>query len=164
MKRALAISNVLSWVNLIAGGILVFLALLLLLTMPIFPVLLSTVLIGCIVLHSYAALQLRKSILNPSLPLNKQTPVGIRIMGFMSLFFATMALMSSVLTLQNMDQILKQIQTQGSKEMSRDIMHRALLISSVFSLLFSLSVIMNVGLNFRLLRWYNLSQANKDAQ
>jgi hypothetical protein len=162
MKRALAISNILSWINLVIGCILMCFALLMLISMPMLPVLISGVLIGCIVLHSYAALQLRKSISNPSIPLNKQTPVGIRMMGFMSLFFATMALMSAVFTLQNIDDLLKQAQVP--KEMNKSLMHKALLISSVFSLIFSLCVIVNVGLNFRLLSWYKLLQSNNNIQ
>ena len=52
------------------------------------PMLLSVVLTGSIVLHSYATLQLRKSMLNPEMPLSSQTSGGLRIVGFVALFFA----------------------------------------------------------------------------
>ena len=70
MKTALKISNVLSWINLIIGGILVLGGLLSMLMTPNASILLvSIVLTGSIVLHSYAALQLRKSIIHPEVPL-----------------------------------------------------------------------------------------------
>lgn len=155
MKKAIAVSYILSLANLIIGSIFLLLALLLLILMPILPILISAVLIGCIILHSYAALQLRKSVFNDSLPLNKQTPVGIKLMGYMALFFAMMSFMSTVFTLQHIEEILKQAQLP--KEIRQVDMRRFILASSIISLFFSLSVILNVILNLRLLKWYTLT-------
>src|ERR1022692_982517 len=110
MKKILALSNILSWVNLIIGSLLVLCALLAIMAFPPFAVMISVVLVGCIVLHSYAALQLRKSVLNAAIPLNRQTPVGIRMMGYMALFFTIMLFSNAVYILQNTQELLKQVQ------------------------------------------------------
>src|SRR5580698_10367156 len=101
MKKEIAVSNILSWANLIISGVLVLFALLSMLVYPGIQFLVSAVLIGCITLHSYAALQLRKSLLNPNIQLNKQTPVGIRMMGYMALFFAIILSSESVYMMQH---------------------------------------------------------------
>jgi hypothetical protein len=160
MKRALAISNVLSWTNLVVGSLLALLALLTVMAFPAIAVLLSVVLIGCIVLHSYAAIQLRKSILNPSIPLNKQTPVGIRMMGYMALFFAIMLFSNAVFMLQNTKDLIKEVKMPPQLKEADFI--NIVQVTGIFILLFGLSVIINVIVNFRLLRWYSISQNHKD--
>ena len=110
MKKAIAISNVLSWVNLVIGSFMAICALFTIVALPPIAVLISVVLIGCIVLHSYAAIQLRKSLSNAAVPLSKQTPVGIRMMGFVSLFFAFMLFTNSIYMLQNTKELMKQVQ------------------------------------------------------
>ena len=159
MKKILAITQILSWSNLVIGAILALFALLTLLSLPALAVLLSVVLIGCIVLHSYAALQLRKSILNEAIPLNKQTPVGIRMMGYMSLFFAIMLFANAIFLLQNTRELVKQVKIPPQVKPSDfiNIVHG----TAIFILVFSLSVIINVSLNLRLLKWYTVSRANK---
>src|SRR5579871_336122 len=160
MKRALAVSNILSWVNLVTGSFFALCALLTIIALPPIAVLISVVLIGCVVLHSYAALQLRKSIINPVIQLNKQTPVGIRMMGYMALFFAIMLFTNAIYMLQSTKELLKQMQLppQLKEKDFINIVHG----TAVFILLFSLSVIFNVGLNFRLLRWFTISQNNTE--
>jgi hypothetical protein len=74
MKTALKTATILSWINLIIGGILVLGGLFSMLMAPnVMLMLISVVLTGSIVLHSYATLQLRKSIINPDIPLSSQT-------------------------------------------------------------------------------------------
>lgn len=152
MKKAISVSNVLSWVNLIVSGALALFALISMLIYPGVQFLISAVLIGCITLHSYAALQLRKSILNDAIPLSKQTPVGIRIMGYMSLFFSIILFSQSVFMLQNAQELLKQAQfpPQMKNVDVKSFVHG----TGIFMLFFSVSVIVNVGLNLRLMKWY----------
>jgi hypothetical protein len=88
MKTALKTATILSWINLIIGGILVLGGLFSMLMAPnVMLMLISVVLTGSIVLHSYATLQLRKSIINPDIPLSSQTSSGIRLVGFMAVLW-----------------------------------------------------------------------------
>jgi len=153
MKTNLKISNILSWINLVIGGILVAGGLLSMLTTPNASVILvSVILTGSIVLHSYAALQLRKSIINPEVPLNKQTPVGIRFIGFLALFFAIMNIGNAVIIIRNAKEVLEQVELPFKPEgMDLVAVIRGV---GVFSLLFSLGIAFNVLLNLRLLKWY----------
>ena len=164
MKKAIAVSNILSWINLVISGGLVLLALLSMLAYPGGGVqfLISAVLIGCTTLHSYAAIQLRKSIINPNIPLNKQTPVGIRVMGYMALFFSIMMFSQSVYMLQNTQDLLKQV--QFPKEMKNVDVKGLVRGVGFFILIFSFSVILNVIMNFRFLRWYVISRDNDNPQ
>lgn len=72
MQTTLKVSTILSWINIVIGGLLVLMGLLGVLMAPNLIMLISVVLTGSIILHSYAALQLRKSILNPAVPLSSQ--------------------------------------------------------------------------------------------
>jgi hypothetical protein len=155
MKKAIAVSNILSWINIIIAGLLTLFALISMLIYPGIQFLVSAVLIGCIVLHSYAALQLRKSILNVNIPLNKQTPVGIRIMGYMSLFFCIILFSQSVFMLQHTAELLKQ--AQFPPQMKNVDVKSFVRGTGIFMLLFSVSVILNVILNLRFLKWYTVS-------
>jgi hypothetical protein len=153
MKAALKISNVLSWINLIIGGILVLGGLLSMLMTPNASILLvSVVLTGSIVLHSYAALQLRKSIVHPEIPLNRQTPTGIRFIGFMALFFAILNIGNAVVIIQNAAEVAKQVQLPFKPE-GIDLV-ATIRGAGIFSLLFSIGIAVNVLLSIRLLRWY----------
>lgn len=159
MKTSLKITNVLSWINLIIGGILVAGGLLSMLSTPNASVLLvSVVLTGSIVLHSYAALQLRKSIVHPDIPLNKQTPTGIRFIGFMALFFAILNIGNAVVIIQNAAEVIKQVELPFNPE-GIDLV-AAVRGAGIFSLLFSISIAINVLLNIRILRWYMTKEQN----
>ena len=162
MKKVLTVSNILSWINLVISSILLIFALLIFVSAPIFPVLISIVLIGCIALHSYASLQLRKSIVNPTLPLGPQTPVGIRLMGSMALIFAFMSFLSAVFLLTNINEVLKQYKFPA--DVNKANLKTGLIISGVFSLIFSLCVVMNVILNLRLLKWYIIEKDSNKVQ
>ncbi|HRO46385.1 hypothetical protein [Agriterribacter sp.] len=153
MKTILKVTNILSWINLIIGGILVAGGLLSMLSTPNASILLvSVVLTGSIVLHSYAALQLRKSIVHPNVPLNKQTPTGIRFIGFMALFFAMLNIGNAVVIIQNAEEVIKQVELPFKPE-GIDLV-AAIRGVGIFSLLFSIGIAVNVLLNIRLLRWY----------
>ena len=157
MKTTLKISNILSWINLIVGGILVAGGLLSTLSAPNASILLvSVVLTGSIVLHSYAALQLRKSIIHPHIPLNKQTPTGIKFIGFMALFFAILNIGNAVVIIQNAAEVLKQVELPFKPE-GIDLV-AAIRGAGIFSLLFSIGIAANVLLSIRLLKWYLASK------
>ncbi|MBS1915169.1 MAG: hypothetical protein JST87_02770 [Bacteroidetes bacterium] len=159
MKKALAVSNILSWVNLIISGGIVLCILITFFMYPALPVLLSVILIGSITLHSYASLQLRKSILYPTIPLSKQTPTGIRLMGYISLFFAVMSFTNGIYMLQETKDLLSQMQIPDQlKKMNFTAIIRAF---GVFFMVFSLSVALNVILNIRLLKGYLMMQLEK---
>lgn len=161
MKTALKISNVLSWINIIIGGILVLGGLMgSLMAGGALTMILSVVLTASIVLHSYAALQLRKSILNPEVPLSSQTSGGIRMVGYIALFFAVMNIASAVMIIQNAPEAAKQIQLPIKVE-GFDIVS-AIRFTGIFSLLFSLGVAVNVMLSFQLLKWYVANKNEKD--
>lgn len=163
MKNALKISNVLSWINLIIGGILVLGGLMgSLMAGGALTMILSVVLTASIVLHSYATLQLRKSILNPDVPLSSQTSSGIRMVGYIALFFAIMNITSAVMIIQNAPEAAKQIQLPIKVE-GFDIIS-LIRFTGVFSLLFSLSVAVNVMLSFQLLRWYLASTNERKSE
>lgn len=153
MKRAIKVSNILSWINVIIGGILVIGGLFSMMMAPNASlVLVSVVLTGSIVLHSYATLQLRKSILHPEVPLSKQTPIGIRFIGFMALFFAIMNIGNAWVIIQNASEVIKQIELPFKPEgINMVAMLRA---TGIFSFLFSIGIVINVMLSIRLLKWY----------
>ncbi|MFT3947960.1 MAG: hypothetical protein QM763_13400 [Agriterribacter sp.] len=162
MKTALKISNVLSWINIIIGGILVLGGLIGVLMSGSLAAILSVVLVGSIVLHSYACFQLRKSILNPEILLSTQTSGGIRMVGYIALFFAVMYITSAIISLQDPYEVAKQINLPFKVE-GFDIVS-IVRITGIFALLFGLSITANVMLSFQLLRWYTANNNNQKAQ
>src|SRR5580658_1036239 len=110
MKKLLKISLILSWINLGAGSLLILGGCMAFLLSPdIFTIVLAILLPGAVILHSYATIQLRRSCLNPGFPLSRQTPAGIRLMGFMGLFFAIMSISNAFLILQHTKETAKLI-------------------------------------------------------
>jgi len=158
MKKSLKIATVLSWFNLIVWGLISLLFALFAIMSGNLSVLIITFLNGVIVLHSYAALQLQKSIRNPSIPLSSQTPVGIRFIGFIALFFGVLYLADGIAMLQNSQEIIKLLEPQLPPEAKKLNLSAIMRAGAIFSLLTGLSVAINVSLNFRLLRWYLFSQ------
>jgi hypothetical protein len=153
MKKLLTLTGVLSWINIITGSLLVLGGFMFFILSPqIITILFVVILPGAVILHSYAAMQLRKSILYPSIPLSKQTPAGIRMMGFMALFFGIISLGNGVASLQHAPELAKQIKLPvEAKNLNVVSVLRA---AGVFTLIISSSIIVNIVLNFRLLRWY----------
>lgn len=152
MKKTLIITNILSWVNLIIGGGIMLFALFAFFAYPPAAVLLFVILLGSVLLHSYAALQLRKSIIYPAVPLSRQTPTGIRLMGYMALFFGIMAFSNGIFTLQDTKELIAQMQVP---DQYKNINFTAIIRgSAIFFMIFGLGIILNVILNIRLLKWY----------
>jgi hypothetical protein len=157
-KKMLQVSVVLSWFNLVVAGIFVFFGLLFgLRLVGMVNALVPAVLLGSIILHSYAALQLRKSMLNPAIPLGSQTPVGIRFVGYIALLLAVLYGGSGLAMIQHTQEFIKQVQMPP--EFKKVDLSGSLRGAAIFLILFSLSIMINVILNFRLLRWYSLSKS-----
>lgn len=161
IKRLIQFSTILSWFNLIISGMFTAGALLVGSFMLGFGnVLMVVVLMGSITLHSYAALQLRKSLLNPAVPLARQTSTGIRFIGYIALFLAFMFGSSSIYTLQHAKEIMDQM--QFPPELKNIDMTGAFKKSGIFMLVFSISVLLNVILNLRFYRLYQLMHQRSD--
>lgn len=121
--------------------------------------LLSVVLTASIVLHSYATMQLRKSIINPDIPLSNQTSGGLRMVGYIALFFSIMNITSAVMIIQNAPEAARQI-TLPFKVEGFDLVS-AMRFTGIFSLIFSISVAVNVMLSFRMLRWHMVNHISR---
>ncbi|HTQ29191.1 MAG TPA: hypothetical protein VMI35_13730 [Puia sp.] len=162
MKKIVQISTVLSWFNLIMGSFLVLAGLFMALaSQQMLSILTSLLLVSSIILHSYAALQLRKSILHPEIPLNRQTPTGIRFMGFIALFCSLLIAGNAFFILQHAGEVLQQMSLPPEAKSLN--MPRLLKGTAVFTLIFALSILTNVVLNMRLLRWYlSIPYENKE--
>lgn len=159
MKRIIQFFTVLSWINFIGGLFLVLMGLLTaLMAANGMAVLISVVLTGSIALHSYAALQLRKSLAYPQIPLDSRVPQGIYIVGFIALFFAVTNLASSFALLRHNPEIIKALTANLPEQYRNMNIIPMVRIIGIVILLFSLSVMINVILSFNLLRWYRLRQ------
>lgn len=157
LKNLSKASAVLSWFNLVVAGIFVLCCLLFgMRLVGLANALIPAILLGSIMLHSYAALQLRKSMLNPGIPLSAQTPAGIRFVGYVVLFLAVLYGGSGLAMFQNTKEIMKQMPMPP--EYKNIDLTGSLRGAAVFLMIFSLSILVNVLLNFRLLRWYNYSK------
>jgi hypothetical protein len=152
MKTVLLLSTILSWINLVVGSYLFLSGLYGALSVHDMKILMIVVVfIGAIILHSYAALQLRKSILHPEKPLSRETPVGIRFIGFLALFCSLSLVASGTFLLQN----LKDIALQPMPFDTKNLDLKAILpVVGVFILVFGITIALNVIINFRLLKWY----------
>lgn len=161
MKNLLRVSAILSWFNLLVSGLFMALALLAGSFMVGFGnVLVIVVLMGSITLHSYAALQLRRSLLYPSVPLGRQTGTGIRFMGYIALFLAFMYGSSAFYMLQHSQEFIKQVELPA--EYKNLNLSGTFKKTGIFMLIFSISVLVNVILNFRLYRLYQIFYMQKD--
>lgn len=159
MDKIVKASGILSWINLVIGGILVAGGLLgMLAAGDAMIMLMSVVLTASIVLHSYAALQLRKSIKNEQIPLSSQTITGIRLVGFMALFFAILNIGNAVVIIQNAAEVSKQAMENFLLKTQNIDMTAAVRGAGIFSLIFSIGIAVNVFLSIRMLRAYLASR------
>ncbi|MCM5530429.1 hypothetical protein [Parasegetibacter sp. NRK P23] len=152
MKKFTNITGVLSWINLIIGGLITLFGLIQALMGGGIVAILQLLLIGSVVLHSYAALQLRKSIVNPEFPLDSKTPTGIRFIGFLALMLGVGCVFQGVQVIGNTKELIDQVELpEMPKEINVEKMFRGV---GYFVLVFGLSVAINVLLNISLLKWY----------
>jgi hypothetical protein len=170
INRILKVSNLLSWINLIFWGFIVAMGLLYALALASPLYILAIFLLSSICLHSYAALQLHKSIRNPAIPLKSQTSAGIRFVGFFALFFAIIFLSSGISILANTTEFVKTV-NQSTHDLAKamqvpnadvkEMTAAGVRGWAIIFLLSGLSIGGNIILNLRLLRWYILSQQQK---
>lgn len=152
MKKFTTITGILSWINLIIGGLITLFGLIQALMGGGIVAVLQLLLIGSVVLHSYAALQLRKSIVYPDVPLDSKTPTGIRFIGFLALMLGVGCVFQGVQVIGNTKELIDQVELpEMPKEINVEQMFRGV---GYFVLVFGLSVAVNVLLNISLLRWY----------
>jgi hypothetical protein len=157
MKRSLKIASVLSWINLVFWGLNVGSALLSSFSGFNPLILVSIVLLASIPLHSYAALQLHKSIRKPEIKLSHQTPVGIRFVGLVAMLFGFFFVLGGLLMARNGAEMLNTLREQGfMKEMYAQMTADMIRQWGIVMLVLGAVVIVNVVLNLRLLRWYYL--------
>jgi hypothetical protein len=158
MKKVLKAAQILTWFNLIFWGFPILMEVLTALAMLNFALLGGLMLAASVPLNSYAALQLHRSIRQPSVKLSHQTPVGIRFVGIVALFFGTLFVVYGIAIIQNAQQVLEMVREQlaGYKEISESMTVGLLKRIGFFALVLGITAIANVVLNMRLLRWYYL--------
>jgi len=160
MKNALKVSTILSWINLIVWGLFAGLGLLGGLFGGNLLFLTITVITGFIVLHSYASLQLHKSIRNAAIPLSSQTPVGIRFIGFVALFLGILYIGDGIGLLQSTGDMVRLMEPQMPPQAKGMDLNKLFKATGIFSLLAGICIAVNVFLSFRLLRWYLFLREN----
>ena len=164
MKTTLKVATILSWYNLIFWGLINGLLLLGALAAMNMPGLLIAVLMSAIPLNCYAALKLHRSIRNPLIPLNQQTPMGIRFVGFIALFFGVNSIGDGFALIKNPGEFLdflKDFYTKQAPEIAQMPAFKSIGLADmrtagVICLILGLCMAVNVVLNLRLLRWYLL--------
>ncbi|HEV3415023.1 MAG TPA: hypothetical protein VG101_21235 [Puia sp.] len=163
MKIALRVATVLSWFNIIFWGMIVVLGLLGSVVVGQMPLVVSLVLLSAIPLNSFAALRLHSSIRYTGVPLNHQTPVGIRFVGLIALFFGFLLIFLGFSILGNPGAMMDSMKAAISQMPEDTRGMYTFLLNKVFVLLLGvaflflgLSDAINVVLNLRLLRWYYL--------
>ena len=159
MKNSLKIARILTWFNLIFWGALIVILLLFAFAMQTFPVIVILILLSAVPLNCYASLQLQKSIRYPAIKLSSQTPVGIRFVGFVALFFAISFICNGVVLINNAKEVIKPFREQIGQVKGADlsfITETYFRRVGAFVIFVGLCIGVNVVLNFRLLRWYYL--------
>jgi hypothetical protein len=158
MKTTIKVAKVITWFNLIVWGGLLALMLLYGLATGFVPLIIAVFLFGAIPLHSYAALKLQKSIRHPEIKLSHQTPVGVRFIGFVALFFGICTVANSFVIISDPKTALKPMEASiaETKGLSESEMASVLRVVAGFVMVMGIAVILNVLLNLRLLRWYYL--------
>lgn len=158
MKTSLQVARILTWLNLIVwGGMLAFM-LLFGLAARSAPLIIAVFLFSAIPLHSYASMKLQKSIRHNEIKLNNQTPVGVRFIGFVALFFGLATMANAYFIIADPKTALESMKEAmaETKGLTQADLKSILQTIAVFILVLGLSVVVNVILNMRLLRWYYL--------
>jgi hypothetical protein len=161
MKTMLTIASVLTWFNIIVWGAIVTLGLLAVLLTGQLPIAGGFVLLSAIPLNCFAALKLHTSIRYSGVPLSHQTPVGIRFVGMMALFFGIYIIYGGIAILIDPKPDMEAFKQQLAQMPPQPAWVANMASTVVFgigfaSLILGLLVAINVILNLRLLRWYFL--------
>jgi hypothetical protein len=165
MKISLKVASVLTWFNLLWWGLNLITSLPRAFATGL-PMLLFVVVLASIPLNCYAALQLHKSIRRPSVKLGSQVPVGIRFVGMAAQICGIGLVLLGFFFLLYTTQLLAIIKDPGvrTEGIQEFLNPRGIRLIGGFFLFLGLCVVINVILNFRLLRWYYLvRQSDADA-
>jgi hypothetical protein len=152
---------VLTWFNLILWGMIVAFGLLGSVLMGQLSLVAGLVLLSAIPLNCFAALKLHTSIRYAAVPLSHQTPVGIRFVGLMALFFGITNIVTGFSILHDpapMVDAMKEMATQMPENVREFYVVKKGIVefAGVVLLMLGLLVAINVVLNIRLLRRYYL--------
>jgi hypothetical protein len=158
MKTTTKVARIITWFNLVVWGGMLAMMLLYGLAAAFIPMIIAVFLFSSIPLHSYAALKLQKSIRHPQIKLSHQTPVGVRFIGFVALFFGICTVANTFVIISDPRTALKPMEASivETKGLSESEMAAVLRVAASFVMLMGTAVIVNVILNMRLLRWYYL--------
>jgi hypothetical protein len=168
MKTTLKVATILTWFNLIFWGLITGLLLLGALSAMFLPGLAIAVLMSAIPLNCYASLKLHKSIRHPGIPLSQQTPMGIRFVGFIALFFGINSIGEGFALIKDGREFLdfiKDYYTKQAPDIAQMPAFKSMGVADVraagvICLVLGLCMAVNVVLNLRLLRWYLLLRKN----
>lgn len=156
MTSKFGLFKFLSIINLLISGFFVLMLLLTLLFMQaLSPVLIFMLLTGAVAIHSILSLSLQQSLANPARPLKSNTPGGIRIMGFMAIFYAVLLITNGIYGLNNTGELLKQAMEQMPKQQNMPdakSLHKVVTGFIIFFILHAIGVLINCALSFNYLR------------
>ena len=160
MKTVRTLGRILAWFNLIYWGLGVLNGLLLAMSVGMPLIWVIVVLMAAIPLSSYAALQLHKSIRRPEIPVNHNTPVGIRFVGAFAIFIGIGCIGFGMLLIEWPQDFLPMFKEQAAN------MNQLVAPTTVgmvrelggFAIVLGIVAITSALLNMRLLRWYLLAK------
>ncbi|SEK52828.1 hypothetical protein SAMN04488505_101370 [Chitinophaga rupis] len=156
MSSKFGLFRFLSIISLLVAGFFVLIMLLALLVTPaLSAVLIFVLLTGSVVIHSVLSLSLQQSLKDPAKPLKSNTPGGIRIMGFMAIFYAVMLITNGIYGLIHLDEMLQEAMKQLPKNQPAPSLRamRSLMTGLVIVLvLHAAGVLVNCALSFGYLR------------
>jgi len=158
MRTARIIGWILAWFNLIFWGIPVISSIFQTLASPNPLILVILVFFAAIPLNSFAALQLHRSIRNPQVRLNHQTPVGIRFVGTFALFVGALIVISGVVIVGSARDMLPVWKEQMAQYKQSETLSTVSGLQGMGALMIvlGLAAVANAIINMRLLRWYYL--------
>lgn len=156
MSSKFGLFRFLSVINLLIAGFIVLMFLLSLLFMPAMPpVLIATLLTGAVVIHNLLSIGLQQSLKDPLRKLKASTPGGLRIMGFMAIFYAVMVITYGTVALRHMEELLPHLVQQMPKSQpvpSIESMRSMMTGISIVMILHAIAVLANCALSFSYLR------------
>jgi hypothetical protein len=163
MSSKFGLFRFLSIINLLIAGFFVLMLLLALLFMPaLSPVLIFMLLTGSVVIHSILSIALQQSIKEPAKQLKSNTPGGLRIMGFMAIFYAVLLITNGIFGLNHIDEMLQEAMTQLPKSQpvpSIKSMHSLMVGLIIFLVIHAAGVLVNCALSFTYLKqWQERNQ------
>lgn len=165
MSSKFGLFRFLSIINLLIAGFFILMLLLALLFMPAMsPVLIFMLLTGAVVIHSLLSIGLQQSLKDPARKLKASTPGGLRIMGFMAIFYAVLLITNGIFGLNHIDEMLQQAMQQMPKSQPAPSLQsmRGLMTGLIIVLiLHAAAVLVNCALSFSFLRQWQGTHPEK---